>query len=284
MAIRFGAHLSIAGGFSQVPERAVEESCQAFQIFSRNPRTLRAKQPIDPEDAVLFTEGVLKNGLGPIVIHTNYLINLASPEDEKYELAISSFEDELERADMLKAQYLILHPGHAKGAGLEDAARRISDALHRACVKKEPKVKICLENMAGVGTEFGKSFRELEMLIDMCESRQHLGICMDTCHAFAAGYNVATKSGIDSLVQEIDDTVGLDRLFVVHANDSVGPLGMKKDRHANIGNGMIGVEGFRNIVRRFKDYDLTFIVETPADSPEDHKRDMEVLRSLVVEG
>ena len=126
-------------------------------------------------------------------------------------------------------------------------------------------MKICLENMAGAGTEFGKSFGELAMLMDMCESGRHLGVCMDTCHAFAAGYDVATKSGIDSgLMQEIESEA--DRICCA-ANDSVGPLGMKKDRHANIGNGMIGIEGFRNIVRKFEDYDLPFIVGRPARQP-----------------
>jgi len=284
MSIRIGAHLSIAGGFNQVPQRALNTDCQTFQIFSRNPRTLKAKQPIDAEDASLFIDGISQNDLGPVVIHTNYLINVASPEDEKYELAIEALEDELERADVLKAQYLILHPGHAKGTSTEAAARRISNALHKACTKKSPKVKICLENMAGAGTEFGRNFGELAMVMQMCDSREHLGVCLDTCHAFASGYDVTTNEGLDTMIQEIEQTVKLENLCVIHANDSVGSMGLRKDRHANIGEGMIGLDGFRNIVNKFKNYDLPFIVETPANSLEDHKRDIGILRSLAMEG
>lgn len=280
---RFGMHLSIAGGFTNATSRAVELGCDCFQIFSRNPRTLRAK-PIDRGAADAFRSAVAQAGLEPVVVHVNYLVNVASPKDETYEASVSALTDELLRAEILGADYLVLHPGNHLGSGVEAGSERIARAIDRAYEHSGSSVMICLENMAGAGTEIGVSFGELRSICDLSERGKSLGICFDTCHAYGAGYDVSTDRGLDRTLGELDAEIGLDRLMFVHANDSKGQLGAARDRHEHIGEGLIGVAGFRAILRRKELRDLPFILETPVNSPDDQVRDLAALRAAAGEG
>lgn len=273
---RFGIHLSISGGLTNATSRAVELGCDCFQIFSRNRRTLKAK-PLDPGEANSFRAAVVEAGLKPVVIHANYLINVASPKDETYEKSVSALTDELRRAEILGADCLVLHPGNHLGSGVEAGSRRIASAIDRAYEDSGALVPICLENMAGAGTEIGVSFSELRSIIDISERGPFLRICLDTCHAYGGGYNVATERGLDATLGELDSAVGLDRVMIVHANDSKGQLGSGKDRHDHIGEGSIGLAGFRAILARPELRRLPFVLETPVDAPEDQVRDLAAL-------
>lgn len=275
---RFGIHLSISGGVARAAERACELGCDTFQIFSRNPRTLKAK-PIDPDDAAAFRAAVLKSGIRPVVIHVNYLINVASPKDDTYQLSVDALTDELARADALGAELVVMHPGNHLGSGVEAGAARIASAIDRAYEYTQASARLCLENMAGAGTEIGTAFAQLRMIMDMAQYGPRLGVCFDTCHAYGAGYDVATAHGLRATVEEIESALGIDRVVAVHANDSKGQLGAGKDRHEHIGDGMIGLAGFRNILACPELAGLPFILETPVDSPDDQVRDLAAIRS-----
>ena len=280
---RFGIHLSISGGVARAAARARELGCDAFQIFSRNPRTLKAK-PIDPDDATAFQVAVRELGIHPVVIHVNYLINVASPKDDTYQLSVDALTDELIRADILGAELVVMHPGNHLGSGVEAGAGRIASAIDRAYESTGARARLCLENMAGAGTEIGTTFAELRMIMDLAQRGPTLGVCFDTCHAYGAGYDVSTARGLRSAIDEADRAVGIDRIAVVHANDSKGQLGGRKDRHEHIGDGAIGLAGFRNILACAELADLPFILETPVDSPEDQVRDLAAIRSCAPQG
>ncbi|MEA4882056.1 MAG: deoxyribonuclease IV [Clostridia bacterium] len=275
---RFGIHLSISDGFESTARRAVELGCDAVQMFSRSPRTLRSK-PILEEDGLAFRDAVGAARLAPIVIHTNYLINVASPEDETYERSVAALAQELSRADILGAQYVVMHPGHHMGAGPAASGERVARAIDRAYLETSASVRLCLENMSGSGTEVGSSFTELAHIVELADARGSIDMCFDTCHAFGAGYDVTSTAGIDALLDELDRAVGIERLVVIHANDSKGALGSHRDRHEHIGEGFIGFAGFRNLIVHPSLHDLPFILETPVDSPADQERDLAAIRS-----
>ncbi len=279
---RFGIHLSISGGVTQAAARARELGCDAFQIFSRNPRTLRAK-PIDADDAAAFRAAIDEWGLHPVVVHVNYLINVASPKDETYQLSVNALTDELVRADVLGAELVVMHPGNHMGSGVEAGAQRIASAIDRAYESTDARARLCLENLAGAGTEVGRAFAELRMIIDLARRGPTLGVCFDTCHAYGAGYDVSTPHGLRATLAEAESAVGVDRIAMVHANDSKGQLGAGKDRHEHIGEGAIGAAGFRNILAHPALAHLPFILETPVDSSEDQERDLAALRSCAPE-
>ncbi len=274
----FGIHLSISGGVAQAAARARELGCDTFQIFSRNPRTLKAK-PIDPDDATAFRAIVGELEIRPVVIHVNYLINVASPKDDTYQLSVDALTDELVRADVLGAELVVMHPGNHLGSGVEAGAARIASAIDRACESTGARARLCLENMAGAGTEIGTTFAELRTIIDMARLGPTLGVCFDTCHAYGAGYDVCTARGLRATIEEARSAVGIERIVAVHANDSKGQLGGRKDRHEHIGHGAIGLPGFRNILACPELAGLPFILETPVDSPEDQVRDLAAIRS-----
>ena len=275
---RFGIHLSISGGVAQAAARALELGCDTFQIFSRNPRTLKAK-PIDPDDAVAFRAAVRESGIHPVVIHVNYLINVASPKDGTYELSVAALTDELVRADALGAELVVMHPGNHLGSGIEAGVARIASAIDRAYESTGAQARLCLENMAGAGTEVGTTFDELRMIIDLARCGPTLGVCLDTCHAYGAGYDVSTARGLRAAIEQARSAVGIDRIVLVHANDSKGQLGSRKDRHEHIGDGAIGLPGFQNMLACPELADLPFVLETPVDSPDDQARDLAAIRS-----
>ena len=194
----------------------------------------------------------------------NYLINLATPKDELYEKSKTALKDDIQRADLLNADYLVLHPGNHTGSGVGAGIKRVNQALKEVIAETEPEVKLLLENVAGAGTEVGANFDELAKMADGI-SLGRVGICLDTCHAFAAGYDLSTEEGLEDLINEIEETFGVENLSVIHTNDSKGELGNNKDRHYHIGQGKIGLDGFDNLVNHPQLRDKAFIIETPVD-------------------
>ncbi len=314
----FGMHLSVAGGLHNAVARAVELGCDGIQIFVRNPRALRAK-PLDPQQVDSFRAAREAARLWPVVVHVNYLINVASPSDETYDVSCQALADELSRANAIGADYVVMHPGNHMKSGVDAAVVRIAAAIDRAVeesgidVSAAPVEKsghtadaaaeadalggtgadagtaadqphsviLCLENMVGAGTEVGVTFAELGRIIEASRYGDTLGICLDTCHALGWGYDVTTPEGLDATLSEMAEAVGISTLKFVHSNDSQGVLGAKKDRHQNIGMGSIGLAGFRNILSRPELSPLPFILETPVNSPEDQVRDLAAIRECL---
>jgi len=241
---------------------------------------MRAK-PLEPEQVAAFRHAREEAGMWPVVVHVNYLVNVATPKEELYDLSCDVLGDELARAQAIGADIVVMHPGHHLGTGIDEAITRVAAAIDRAYEQSDSQVTLCIENMAGAGTEVGRTFAELKQIIDSCRHGDLLGVCFDTCHAFAAGYDVATPEGLDATLDEISSTVGLQRVKMVHANDAMGTLGSGKDRHHNIGKGNIGLRGFTEILSRPAMARLPFILETPVNSPEDQERDLAAIRSCV---
>jgi deoxyribonuclease-4 len=278
--MKFGVHTSIAGGIDQAVVRAAELDCGAFQIFSTNPRGWKAKE-ISDKEAQCFKDALVKYNLGTVVVHTPYLINLASPKEHIYDKSIKALIAGIKRADKIGAKYMVLHPGSHTGAGIDQGIENIAKGLIRVITETDPEVNILLENVAGAGTAIGKSIKELERIIKEADNHKQLGICYDTCHGFAAGYDIREKEEVDILLEEIDSRIGLKRLGVIHANDSIGELGSNKDRHHHIGEGKIGLEGFRNLVNHPQLKDNAFILETPVDEQKNDQDNLTIIKSLV---
>ncbi|HHY97649.1 MAG TPA: deoxyribonuclease IV [Firmicutes bacterium] len=282
--MRFGVHVSIAGGVDKAPDRAIEIGCETMQIFSRSPRSLRTRD-LDPEEAGSFMRKIDSTGIFPVVVHIPYLLNLASPKDDLYALSVQALKEDMARSRTLGARYLVIHPGSHLGRGRQEGIRRISEAINEALDSDEGEdiPVILLETVAGSGTEIGGTFEELQEIISKIHDDSRLGICIDTCHLWAAGYDVATIQGLDDTLVHLDRIIGMDRVKVVHANDSVFPRGSHKDRHADIGAGTIGDGGFRVILGNPRLKDLPFILETPRENMEDDRRNLAHMRKLAAE-
>jgi deoxyribonuclease-4 len=269
-----GCHLSIAGGLEEVFSQAEELGINALQIFSHNARSWKMGE-LRPGEAERFRQRWQASRVEYIVIHTIYLINLASPEEGLYRRSIEAVVKELERAAQLGIPQVNTHIGAHKGLGPEWGLRRARAALEEVLSRTEGlPVKLLLENTAGEGTVLGSAFRELAYLLEADDrGRGRLGVCLDTCHALAAGYELATAEGLEETLAELDRAVGLERLALVHLNDSQYKRGSHKDRHQHIGEGEIGLEGFRNIVNHPALRELPFILETPKLAYEDERLD-----------
>jgi deoxyribonuclease-4 len=269
-----GCHLSIAGGLDGVFPQAEELGINALQIFSHNARSWKMDE-LRPGEAERFRQRWQASRVEYIVIHTIYLINLASPEEGLYRRSIEAVVKELERAAQLGIPQVNTHIGAHKGLGPEWGLRRARAALEEVLSRTEGlPVKLLLENTAGEGTVLGSAFRELAYLLEADDrGRGRLGVCLDTCHALAAGYELATAEGLEETLAELDRAVGLERLALVHLNDSQYKRGSHKDRHQHIGEGEIGLEGFRNIVNHPALRELPFILETPKLAYEDERLD-----------
>ena len=274
-----GAHLSIAGAIYEAIGRAVRLECDCLQIFSRNPRTWRAKALSD-EDAAEFRRRRQSSGLDPVVVHVPYLINLCSSEPELYRRSVKEFAADLERAARIGADFFVSHVGSHKGAGPEAGLKHISSALHTILGEDPGSVLVLLENTAGSANSLGHRFEQLQAIIEAADRPGRLGLCLDTAHAYQAGYDVASPDGLDRTLEELDRRVGLEHLRIIHANDSRTHLGSGHDRHEHIGRGLIGLEGFRAIVNHPLLRDLPFILETPIDAAGGTAEDLRVLRSL----
>ncbi|WP_457573945.1 deoxyribonuclease IV [Desulfolithobacter sp.] len=282
--VYLGAHESVAGGLHLAVERIVRVGGEALQIFTRNQRQWRAA-PLTEEEVTLFKEAWDAVGRMPIASHASYLVNLAAGKKETAVKSVAAFTDELLRCGRLGIGQVVIHPGSHGGdgvdAGLKRVARHLDEVLERA---GDPAagVTVLLETTAGQGTGLGHRFQELAAIIDLSRYPDRLGICVDTCHIFAAGYDIRTAETYSRTFDEVDRTVGLERIGLFHLNDSKKELGSRVDRHEHIGQGCIGLEGFRHLLTdpRFANHAMT--LETPKGKDLQEDRDnLRVLRSLL---
>jgi len=272
-----GAQMSIAGGIDKAVLRGWEVGCETIQIFTKNSRQWRAK-PLSEEEIEHFRLNREETGIVPVIAHDSYLINLGSPEEGLWRRSMEAFVEEMARCEALSIPYLVAHPGSHRGAGEEAGLLRIAEALEEiGALTKGFQVQVLLENTAGQGTGLGYRFEHLARLV---EDNEDLGICFDTCHAFAAGYELRTREGYEKTFRELDELVGLHRLKVLHLNDSKGNLGSRVDRHEHIGSGCLGLEPFRMLVNDERFRHLPMILETPKEPGMD-ARNLAVLRSLM---
>jgi deoxyribonuclease-4 len=266
--VRVGVHVSIAGAIGKSVERALARGCDTFQIFSRNPRGWASKE-LFPHDADLFIANLQHTNISPVVDHMPYLPNLASPDEELYRKSISTLQAELVRCGILHIPYLVTHLGHHQGSGEEEGRKRVIHAIHTALEAVENEVMILLENTAGERNSVGSSFSDIRFVLDGIPIPDRVAVCLDTCHAFAAGYDFRTRDAIAATLEEFDTIIGLPLLRLIHLNDSYGQIGSGLDRHEHIGLGHIGEEGFRHFLHHPAIRDLPLICETPEDDRRD---------------
>ncbi len=280
--MRIGFHVSIAGGFSLAVRRAFELGCTCMQIFSRNPRGWTVK-PIDRSDIVEFKKLREQWDIEPVFVHTNYLINLASAKPDLYQRSIEQFVIDLERTEHLGAEYLVTHLGSASGKDPGWMIERVSGALNAAMKFHPPKAMVLLENTAGEKGDVGYTLEQVQEVIARLDDASSVGLCYDTCHGFAAGYDIRSKNGVDALAKMIESIVGFDRLRGLHLNDCLRDFNSRVDRHWHIGEGKIGQGGFRILLNHPAFRDVPKIMETPKETEEDDPRNMRIVRSLIDE-
>ncbi len=268
---KFGAHMSIAGGCFRCMEWGQQAGCEVVQLFSKNERQWLGK-PLMDDDIARFTDARTRTNVHPVMIHDSYLINLSSPNDELWEKSINAFRDEMLRARSLGVPYLNMHPGSHVGSGEQEGLDRMVEALNRLGAEGAYEgVTVLLETTAGQGTNLGAKFEHLSYLIEQANTPDAFGVCIDTCHIFAAGYDIRTPETYAATMADFDRLVGYERIKAFHLNDALQPLGDHKDRHAAIGEGHIGLEGFRSVVNDPRLAHLPMVLETPksADCHED---------------
>jgi deoxyribonuclease-4 len=276
-----GAHVKSSGGVWNAISNAVDIGCEAVQFFAGSPRTW-APTVYKEADAARFVEARAASPIRFAVIHTIYLINLASAKEDFYEKSVTSLAGALAAADQLGADAIVTHVGSHQGAGFAAGLERVQAALHRSLNESEgSKVRLLLENTAGAGGTMGVDFDELGALIRAADEHPRLGLCLDTAHLFEAGFDLGTPAGLDEALTRLDAACGLDRLVMLHLNDSKTPQGSNRDRHENIGDGELGLDGFRAIVRHPALMDVPGILEVPGfDGQGPDRRNVETLRAL----
>lgn len=263
MPLRIGFHMSIYGSLDKAVDRALEIGCNTLQIFTRNPRGWTAR-PLRSDEIELFIVKVNKNDVRPVFAHMPYLPNLASPKSDVYAKSVETLITEMKRCEILKIPYLVTHLGSHLGLGSKIGLENVVKAVDKAFSVAGENVILLLENTAGTRNSVGGSFRDLQYILERTSYPDKIGICFDTCHAFAAGYDLRTEETIEMVIETIDKSVGFNRLMLVHLNDSRGDLNSHIDRHEHIGLGKIGEKGFRNILKS-KFSRLPLILETPMD-------------------
>lgn len=278
--MRFGFHISIGGGFKKVVEKAIKKQCQTIQLFSRNPRGWEFGQ-LDKNDVLAFQSAVKDNDISPVFVHMPYLPNLASPNKDLFKKSLQSLIIELQRTEMLGAQFLVMHVGSRLNASEENAIKNVSNGINQAFSKIDNSVILLLENTAGMGSEIGYNFIQIKEIIDRVAEKDRVGIVIDTAHIFEAGYPIHTKEGLNKMLKECDELIGLKRLHLLHLNDSKTDLGSRIDRHWHIGEGKIGLDGFKNIVNHPLLKHLPGIMETPRKDDKEDLKNMKVIKSLV---
>jgi len=276
-----GAHMSIAGGLFRALERGAELGCGAVQIFLKNHRQWAAR-PLDEEDVRLFARERRRTGIRPVFAHASYLVNLAAPSSAAWAQAVDAFTDELERADRLGLGSVVIHPGSHMGEGIDVGLARVVRALDEVTRRTSGmRVKIALENTAGAGNALGRRFAELGRMIERAQRPERLGICIDTCHLFAAGYDIRTLAGYRRAVEECAGEVGLSRVLAFHLNDARAALGSGLDRHANIGEGWLGRAAFGFLLNDPRFSRIPKVLETPKDpAPAADRKNLATLRRL----
>ncbi len=279
----FGAHESIAGGVFNAIYSAQKATCDVVQMFNKSNNQWRAKK-LETEEVDKFFAAQEETGVGVACSHSGYLINLASPDSALNKKSYDSFKEEMERCNLLKITNLVIHPGSHVGSGEEAGLNLIAVNLNKVLGDlKGNIVTICLETTAGQGSNLGYTFEQIAYLIDKVEDKAHIGVCMDSCHVFAAGYGLADPKDYKETIKAFDDVIGLDKLRVIHLNDSKKGLGSKVDRHEHIGKGEIGIEGFRNIVNDKRLAEVPMVIETPKEEDElaTDAKNLKLLRGLV---
>jgi deoxyribonuclease-4 len=281
---RIGFHAPIAGGLQQALLKAKSLRCDTVQIFSRNPRGWKAKE-LSGEEVETFKRVRRETGIAPVVIHANYLINLAAADEVVREKSIASFREEVERGLVLGADYLVVHPGSAKGACEVDGIRTCAESLRAACrgLALSPAFRVLLENTAGQGACIGHRFEHLRDIIAACPDL-NLGVCFDTAHAFTAGYDIRDEDGLAATFDALERNVGTENIRAVHFNDSKAEYNSRVDRHWHIGLGHIGRDALARVAAHPKLSHAAFILETPLDEIGDDERNVETLRAFVSDG
>jgi deoxyribonuclease-4 len=280
--VRLGAHESIAGGLHKAFDRAQSATCDAVQIFVKSNRSWAVK-PLTEDEIARFKARAEETGIRPVVGHTSYLLNLGSPDELLWEKSRDMLITELERCEALGIPWLVLHPGAHVGSGEKAGLARVAEGLGEVHAATPGfRAQILLETTAGQGTSLGRTFEQLARIIELTEQGERLGVCLDTCHVFAAGYELRTAEGYAATMEAFERTLGLERLKALHLNDSKGELGNRKDRHEHIGKGHIGLEGFRNLVNDPRLAGLPGLLETPkGDDLAEDRENLRVLRSLL---
>jgi len=282
---RIGIHTSTAGGAQNAAERAYRLGCNTLQIFSSSPRRWAPYELSEPQCAEMSRLRAHYD-LKPLVIHTNYLVNLASSNERFLQMSLEAFRGEVVRALSLCADYLVLHPGSFRGAdreqGLLHTAAAIAASTQGFDLAKGG-LTILIENTAGAEFSLGGSFEQVAEVLERLQGIVPVGACIDTCHTHVAGYDIVSNEGLNQTMQHLDATIGLNRVKVWHCNDAKAPRGSKLDRHQHIGKGMIGKEPFRHLLNDLRLAHAAFIAETPIDKPGDDRRNVDALKKLVVE-
>jgi len=280
MKQRLGAHVSISGGVEKAIQRQKDIHGSCGQIFAGSPRTWSVSTYTD-EEGKTFRDLQKKEGQTPYTIHSTYLVNLATPKDDLFQKSINCLQKELNAADKLGVDYVVFHPGAHTGSGRQNGIQRIAEGIDKLTIPEN--VTLLLENTAGKGTTLGKTIGELRQIIDKAHGtdKDRLGICIDTCHAHAAGYELKDKEGFKDFVQEIKEDIGIDNLKLLHLNDSKDEKGSEKDNHEHIGQGNIGDEGFTNIVNEPSFKHIPMVLETPVTKQKGYKENITHLKTLI---
>lgn len=282
MTLDFGTHASASGGVDKAFQRAVDVGSTSMQLFTKNERQWKTK-PLDPDVIDRFHEERERTGIRQVVSHASYLINLASPKDDLIEKSMGGMTEELERANVLGVQGVVLHPGAHTGSGEEAGILKIAESMNRLHDQLPDITSLTLlETTAGQGTVLGRTFEQIAEIIDKLEAKDRVGVCLDTCHIFTAGYDIRTAEGYTDVIDTFDRVIGINLLRAIHVNDSKMPFASNKDRHEHIGEGEIGPEAFRMLVNDKRLADLPGILETEKDPDgENDRKNLKVLRDLV---
>lgn len=270
-----GCHLSVAKGYAHMAREAVSIGANTFQFFTRNPRGGKAKA-LDPRDMAAFHEYAAEQGITRILAHAPYTLNPASNKPETREFALMALQEDLARMEETPGQLYNMHPGSHVGQGAEAGIEKIAEAIN-AALHPAQTTTLLLETMAGKGSEIGGTFAELAAIIARVERAEQVGVCLDTCHVWDAGYNIAEN--LDGVLEEFDRTLGLSRLRAIHLNDSLNPCGAHKDRHARIGEGCIGFDALAAVINHPALRNLPFYLETPQDNPQGYADEISRLRA-----
>ena len=278
--MQIGVHISKSGTLDSWVDNAIQRECSAFQVFTRSPRSWFAKK-LDLDEVKKFREKLEASNIDRMATcaHMPYLPNLSTPEDEGYEKSIKSMIEEVKRCDKLGIPYLVTHLGSHKGSGEENGIKRLTNALNEVA-KTKADVMILLENTAGQKNSVGSNFKQLAEIFSKCKPDKRFGICLDTCHAFVAGYDLRTKETVKKTMKEFDDAIGLENLKILHLNDSKGELNSNLDRHNHIGLGEIGNEGLSEVVKTMNKNKIPIVLETPIDDTRDDFENIRKAKAL----
>lgn len=278
--ILLGAHVSISGGFYKAIEKGEQIGCTAIQIFTKSGRSWFAKK-ITNEEIKKFKETLKNSHIKYVIAHASYLINIGSPKKEMEKKSIAGLELELERCEQLGIKYLVVHPGAHLKEGEEKCLKQIAKNLDKILKKHKGKTKILLETTAGQGTNVGYKFEQIKEILDLSKEKNKLGVCLDTCHIFSAGYDIGSPKGYEKVMKQFSKIIGLKNLKVVHLNDSKTKLNSKKDRHENIGKGTIPLSTFRLIMNDKRLEKIPKILETPVKTGDEHSKEIKMLKAML---